>query len=192
MSYSMTHPTAPLLHLFQMQRRTAVKWLHWLTLPLFIWFVFVTPDDVLQFGKGAFRVHSFLGLIFVSLALMWTASHMRHGLVGKPGPKLSPGLKRLHRALHITLIWGLFGVALTGFLLGLTSTTQLWAGGLVPIGYPLGLPELNHLIGAIHIFEFYALALIATVHAAFHIWRHLRLRDNALRIMAPRALHRFL
>ena len=48
------------------------------------------------------------------------------------------------------------------------------------------------LVGLIHSIEFYALAGIALAHAAFHIWRHLRLRDNALRIMAPKVLHRFL
>ena len=30
------------------------------------------------------------------------------------------------------------------------------------------------------------------LHALFHIWRHLRLGDNALRIMAPKRLHRYL
>jgi cytochrome b561 len=44
----------------------------------------------------------------------------------------------------------------------------------------------------LHVYQFYALAGIVLVHAGFHIWRHLRLRDNALRIMAPRALHRWL
>ena len=173
-------------------RRTLLKWLHWLTLPLFIWFLLVTPDDVLPFGPGAFRFHSVLGLFFVSLALGWTALHMRRGLTGRPGPKLSPRLKTFHQILHKALIYGLFGVALTGFLLGLTSSVQLWAGGIVPIAWPMGLPKLNHLVGIVHIFEFYALAGLVAVHALFHIWRHLKLRDNALRIMAPRALHRFL
>ena len=94
--------------------------------------------------------------------------------------------------MHKALIWGLFGVALTGFGLGLTASRQLWAGDLVPIAYPLGLPDLNDLVGTLHIVEFYALAAIAVVHAGFHIWRHVRLRDNALRIMAPKALHRYL
>ena len=94
--------------------------------------------------------------------------------------------------LHKTLIWGIFGVALTGLLIGVTSTVQLWAGGIVPIAVPLDMPRANDLVGLIHSIEFYALAGIALAHAAFHIWRHLRLRDNALRIMAPKVLHRFL
>ncbi|MEJ6399490.1 cytochrome b/b6 domain-containing protein [Yoonia sp. 208BN28-4] len=173
-------------------RRTTIKWLHWLTLPLLVWFIFVTPTDVNKIGPWAFRLHSVLGLIFVSLALGWTAMYLRKGLVGRAGPKLSPPLRRLHQIMHKVMVWGLFGVAVTGFLLGLTSTVQLWAGGIVPIAMPLGLPEMNDLVGQVHIVEFYLLAAIVIGHAGFHIWRHVRLHDNALRIMAPRALHRFL
>lgn len=173
-------------------RRTFIKVVHWATVPFFIWFLIVTPADVRAIGPWAFQVHSVFGLIFVSLALLWTASHMRKGLVGRAGPKLSPRLKAMHQILHKTLIWGLFGVALTGFGLGLTSSVQLWAGDLVPIAYPLGLQEWNDLVGQIHIIEFYILAVIAAFHGGFHIWRHVRLRDNALRIMAPKRLHRFM
>jgi len=173
-------------------RRAMAKVIHAVTLPLFIWFMFVTPDHVNAIGPWAFQMHSFLGLIFVSFALLWTASYLRHGLVGRPGPKLGPMGRRVHQLLHKTLIWGLFCVAFTGFLLGLTSVTQLWAGNLIPIAYPLKLPRWNHIAGQVHIIQFYALAGIALFHAGFHTWRHLRLRDNALRIMAPRALHRFL
>ncbi|WP_299848710.1 cytochrome b/b6 domain-containing protein [uncultured Roseovarius sp.] len=173
-------------------RRTALKWLHWTMLPLLIWFIFVTPSFILQFGQGAFRFHSILGLIFVTLSLIWTADYMRRGLASRPGPKLPPWARKLHRALHLSLIWGLFGVALTGFLLGLTSAILLKAGGIVPVAPPLNMPQSNNIIGQIHIYEFYLLAAIMIIHAAFHIWRHVKLRDNALRIMVPRALHRYL
>ena len=39
---------------------------------------------------------------------------------------------------------------------------------------------------------FLTLGLLVVAHALFHVWRHYRVRDNALRVMAPRALHRFL
>ncbi len=173
-------------------RRSALKALHWSVLPLLIWFVLVTPSDVLPFGPTAFQIHSLLGLVFVTLCLIWTAGYLRRGLASRPGPKLPPWARRLHRWLHTALIWGLFGVALTGFLLGLTSATLLKAGGVLPFAPPLGLHRANQIAGQIHIFEFYLLTLLVVVHAGFHIWRHLRLRDNALRIMAPKALHRFL
>ena len=170
-------------------RRTWLKALHWAMLPLFAWFVLVQPADVRRVGPWAVQLHSVLGLIFVSLALFWTADYLRRGLASRPGPKLPPWAARLHPLLHKSLIWGIFLVALTGFGLGVTSSVQLWAGGIVPIGLPLGLPAANDLVGLIHSIEFYLLAGLAALHAAFHIWRHLRLRDNALRIMAPRALH---
>ncbi len=174
-------------------RRTALKWLHWSVVPLMIWFTFMTPEIVLRLGgQTFFQVHSVLGLVFVTLALLWTADYLRRGLAGRPGPKLPPWGRLLHRALHVTLIWGLFGVALTGFLLGLTSATVLNAGGVLPIAPALNLPKANEIAGLVNTIEFYLLAAIALVHAGFHIWRHFRLQDNALRIMVPRALHRYL
>lgn len=173
-------------------RRSALKALHWSMVPLLIWFILVTPADVLPFGRTAFLLHSILGLIFVTACLLWTADYLRRGLASRPGPKLPPWARRLHQWMHKALIWGLFGVALTGFGLGLTAPRLFLAGGFFPVAPPLHLPQAHDLIGKIHIYEFYLLAVIAAGHALFHIWRHLRLRDNALRIMAPKCLHRFL
>lgn len=173
-------------------RRTWLKAMHGAMIPLLIWFVIVTPDDVVPLGPRAFQFHSFLALIFVTLSLIWMADHMRRGLAGRPGPKLGPRARWLHKVLNTAIIWGLWGVALTGFLLGLTANRVLKAGGFLPIAPPLDLPKLNHFIGKFHIYEFYILGVIVACHAAFHIWRHVRLHDNALRIMTPKALHRFL
>lgn len=173
-------------------KRTAVKILHWAILPLFIWFLIVQPKDIRPFGAAAFQFHSILGLIFVLLTLMWFAIYLRKGLLSRPGPKLTGWARHIHRPLHLTLIWGLFLVALTGFLLGLTSSILLKAGGVLPIAPPLGLPEWNEIVGFVHYVEFYALGVVALFHAVFHIWRHVKLRDNALRIMAPKRFHRYL
>ena len=174
------------------KRRTALKVMHWSMVPLLIWFILVTPSDVLPFGPRAFQFHSMLGLLFVTLCLLWTADYMRRGLASRPGPKLPPWARKVHQGLHKALIWGLFGVALTGFFLGLTSATLLKAGGILPIAPPLGLRHANDIIGTIHIYEFYLLAILVIAHAGFHIWRHIQLRDNALRIMVPRILHAYL
>ncbi len=173
-------------------RRTLLKIVHWTMLPLFVWFMVVQPSDVARIGRGAVLFHSVMGLAFVTLALLWAASYFRSGLVGKPGPKLNGRLRSFHRILHKTLIWGILLVAVTGFLLGLTSSTLLFAGGFVPIAPPLGLPRLNDWVGLVHSVEFYGLAALAVVHGAFHIWRHVWLKDNALRIMVPKVLGRFL
>lgn len=173
-------------------RRAALKVLHWAMVPLFIWFLVVQPKDVTPFGPLAFQAHSMLALVFVTLSLLWFADLMRRGLASRPGPKLTGRLRSLHSALHLTLIWGLFFVAVTGFLLGLTSSVLLKAGGILPIAPPMGWAHANDIVGQIHIIEFYLLGVVAGVHALFHIWRHYRLGDNALRIMAPKRLHKHL
>ena len=173
-------------------RRIWLKTMHGAMIPLLVWFIIVTPDDVVPLGPRAFQFHSILALIFVTLSLIWMADHMRRGLAGRPGPKLGPVARRLHWWLNTAIIWGLWGVALTGFLLGLTSHRLLLAGGFLPIAPPMNMPLANDIIGKFHIYEFYALGLLVACHAAFHIWRHVKLRDNALRIMAPKKLHRFL
>ena len=174
------------------RRRTALKALHIVMVPLFVWFTLVQPQDVRPIGDWAFQLHSVFGLIFVTGALIWTGMYLKSGLASRPGPKLRGWARWVHPILHRVLIWGIFIVAFGGFLLGLTSSTLLWAGGIVPIAPPLGLPEWNHFVGQVHAAEFYLLGGVVAFHAAFHIWRHLRLKDNALRIMAPKALHRFL
>lgn len=180
------------LYAYLPHRRTWLKFSHALMIPLLVWFIFVTPDDVIPFGPRAFQAHSILALVFVTISLIWVADYLRRGLAGRPGPKLGPRARVFHWWVHRIIIWGLFGVAVTGFLLGLTSTRVLKAGGFLPIAPPLGLPEANEIVGQFHIYEFYLLGVIVIAHAGFHIWRHIRLRDNALRIMAPKALHRFL
>ncbi|KQI72102.1 cytochrome B [Loktanella sp. 5RATIMAR09] len=166
--------------------------MHWLMVPLFVWFVVVQPIDVQRIGPAAVQFHSVMGLLFVSLALFWTVDYMRKGLASRPGPKLPGKARAVHQMLHKVLIWGIFCVALTGFGLGLTSAVLLWAGGIVPIAPPLNMPQANDFIGKVHEVQFYTLAVIAGFHVLFHLWRHYGLRDNALRIMAPKAIHRFL
>jgi len=173
-------------------RRSLLKVLHWTMVPLFVWFLIVTPADVARVGSWAIKLHSVLGLVFVTLALVWPGWLLRCGLASRPGPKPPRWARAGRRPLHLTSIWGLFGVALTGFLLGLTASRVLFAGTILPIAPPLGLPTANAWAGTLHTVEFYGLAVIVVFHIAFHIWRHYRLRDNALRIMAPKALQRFL
>jgi len=173
-------------------RRTWLKVLHWSVLPFLIWFLLVQPRDVARWGDLAVTLHSVFGLVFVTICLIWTASFLVQGLASRPGPKLRGAARRIHRPLHLTLIWGLFGVAFTGFLLGLTASRVLFAGTILPIAPPLGLPDANAWVGTLHSLEFYALAVVVGFHALYHIWRHYALHDNALRIMVPKMMQRFL
>ena len=174
------------------RRRTLLKIVHWTMLPLVVWFVLIGPPQAHALGPWGFLLHSNLALLFVILCLGWTADFVRRGLATKRTPKLSSGAALVHWWMHRTIIWGLFGVALTGFLLGLTSPRLLKAGGFLPFAPPLDMERANEWVGLLHIVEFYALGLLIVGHAGFHVWRHYRLRDNALRIMVPRRLHRFL
>lgn len=173
-------------------RRAVLKALHLLMIPLFTWFVLVQPRDVTRWGRFWVDLHSVFGLLFVSTALLWFGIYLRRGLASRPGPKLRGRARHIHRQLHLVMIWGVFFVAVTGFLLGLTSSVQLWAGDLVPVAYPINWPALNDIVGIVHSVQFYGLAAVALGHAGFHIWRHIKLRDNALRIMAPKVFHRYL
>ena len=174
-------------------RRIVTKWLHLAMIPLVFWFVIATPEFVQRmFGPDGHELNSDIALLFVTLTLIWTVDVFFRGLLGRPGPKLSPRLKTFHRILHRALIVGLFLIPVGGFLLGLTSSRLLKAGGWLPIAPPMGWERANEIVGTLHIWQFYALGAVVLIHAAFHTWRHLHLRDNALRIMAPKFLHRFL
>ena len=176
----------------KLSRRTVLKIVHWVMLPLTIWFLVIGPPQAHALGPWGFPLHSNLALLFVILCLGWTGHFLWRGLETKRTPKLGPTATRIHWWMHRLIIWGLFFVALTGFLLGLTADELFKAGGFLPFAPPLDLPTLHDWIGKIHIIEFYALGVLIVAHASFHVWRHVRVRDNALRIMAPKALHRFL
>ena len=173
-------------------RRTVLKVVHWLMVPLTVWFLVVGPPQAHALGPWGFPLHSNLALLFVGLCLAWTADFVWRGLATTRTPKLGPLARRVHWWMHRTIVWGLFLVALGGFLLGLTASRQFWAGGWLPFAPPLDLRRAHDVLGTLHIMQFYALAVLIVLHALFHVWRHVRLRDNALRIMAPKALHRFL
>lgn len=176
----------------RIHRRTILKIVHWTMLPLVAWFILIGPPEAHALGPWGFRVHSNLALVFVVLCLAWTVDFLWRGMATNRTPKLPSWARSVHWWMHRIIVWGLFGVALTGFLLGLTSSRLLKAGGFLPIAPPLGMKEANVWVGIVHIIEFYALGVLIVVHAGFHIWRHYRLKDNALRIMFPKRLHRFL
>jgi cytochrome b561 len=161
-------------------------------LPLFIWFAIVGPPQAHAMGSWGFLVHSNLALLFVTICLLWTGMFLKKGMATTRTPKLPPQAQKVHWWMHRIIIWGLFLVALGGFLLGLTSSRLFKAGLWLPFAPPLGIPQLHEIIGTLHIIQFYGLAVLIAVHAVFHFWRHYFLKDNALRVMMPTVFHRFL
>ncbi|MBF9031976.1 hypothetical protein HKCCE3408_16375 [Rhodobacterales bacterium HKCCE3408] len=104
---------------------------------------------------------------YAAVALGWPVLAAIRGLYTRPGPKLSPGLKILHRWHHIALYAGVF---VSGILAALWLT-----GREVPLQYWL-----------------FILFMVSLAHGMFHLWRHTALLDGALRIILPTALHKHL
>ena len=69
-------------------RRSAIKWLHWLSLAIIIWFFFVEPENVQRLGALALATHAGMGIILGLLVGAWFVMYLRKGLASRAGPKL--------------------------------------------------------------------------------------------------------
>jgi len=177
--------------------RTLVKWLHWLAFGLILYFVLVEPEvpsgPAGRAKTAALATHAGMGLLLAVVTLLWAGLYAWRGPLGRPGPKLGPLARRAHRIVNTGLYWGLPIMVATGAVAGLAARFPVLAFGLVPLNLAEAGPHGLHRIATeVHEIAFDAILVLIVAHAGFHIWRHLWLGDNALRIMAPRALHRFL
>jgi len=182
----------PRLSLLWPHRRTRLKILHFVLFPLALFFTIFDAGDNLPATAGVLRFTSILALIFVTAATVMTFDAMLHGMASRPGPKLPPWARRVHWWLHRALVVMVALVPVLGLVIGLTASRQLWAGGIVPIGVPFSLPRLNYVVGEVHAVQFYLLSALIGAHVLFNLWRHYWLRDNALRIIAPKRWHKYL
>ena len=172
--------------------RTRLKWLHWLAVALRIYFFFNEPEGVRQMGAAALSFHAGMGLLLGIIAALWFISYMRKGLVGRPGPKL-PGWGRVaHVWGHRLLMYILPGVVLSGALAGVGAPYVIYAFDVIPINPGIGNRDLHDMLNEIHELAFNITLFFGLAHGAFHLWRHLWLRDNALRLILPKAMHRWL
>lgn len=175
-----------------MTRRTTLKWLHWLSFFLIIWFWLVEPEDVERLGSAALATHAGKGTLLAVLAAVWTALYLCKGLASRAGPKLPGWARRAHPLVHRTLMWGLPAVVLSGALAGFAAPYAIRAFGVLPIFPGIGSKGLHSLFQDVHEIAFNTFLIVLVVHVLFHVWRHYMVKDNALRIMAPKALHRYL
>lgn len=141
-----------------MTRRSLVVVLHWLSFFL-----------ILTMVKGGVSTPWVLAL-FVACTVIWGTMTLFLGLQGKPGPKLSPPLRRaypwMHRVLHILL--ALTAVAILARLLGRPIPwLDAWVMLLVTLA-------------------------VGTFHGLFHFWRHTALYDRALHLITPKFMHKWL
>ncbi len=175
-----------------MNRRSVIKWLHWVSLGLIVYFYLVEPEENRTDPGGALSTHSGVGLVLAILTAIWLVMYLRKGLAGRAGPKLPEMGKKFHGLNHRVLQIGVPIMVGTGALAGLLAPYTIRAFGLVPINFAIGNKTLHEIAEEIHEIAFDALIIVIVLHAIFHIWRHIRLKDNALKIMAPKVLHKYL
>jgi len=163
-------------------RRTALKWLHWVGFCLILYFYLVEPDENDADPGGALSTHAGVGALLALLVVIWTVMYLRKGLASRPGPKLPPLAKTAHPWMHRALYLGMPVMMLY----------VVRAFGLVPMGTGNGTKSWNYFFEDMHELAFNVLIAMIVAHAAFHLWRHFWLKDNALRIMVPKLLHKWL
>lgn len=179
-----------------MRLRSFVKWLHWLSFVLILYFL-VDEPELSETSAGMLRAdelsfHAGMGLILAVLTGLWFVIYATKGPLGRAGPKLPGWGKKAHRWLNSGLYWAVPLTVLTGGLAGLAATFPVRAFGVIPLSPGWGSESLHDLAEDVHEIAYDALLVLIIAHGVFHVWRHVRLRDNALRIMTPKALHKYL
>ncbi|WP_282181448.1 cytochrome b [Aliiroseovarius marinus] len=175
-----------------MTRRTTIKWLHWLAFGLILYFFLVEPEEIRGNPGLGLATHSGMGILLALVAAIWLGMYLSKGLAGRAGPKLPGWGKQFHALSHKVLQIGLPVTVATGAFAGLAAPFAIRAFGLVQIN-PGNAPKGLHSIAEeIHEIAFDAFFILMLAHAGFHIWRHFGLKDNALRIMVPKVLHKYL
>jgi len=175
-----------------MTRRSTVKWLHWASLGFLLYFFVVEPEDVQRLGAAALATHAGVGLLLGIVSVVWTVMFLSKGLLSRPGPKLPGWARQLHPLSHRALYFGLPATVATGALAGFAAPYVIRAFGVLPINPGWGTRGLHGVLEEIHEIAFDLMMIAVVLHAVFHLWRHFGLRDNALRIMVPKVLHKYL
>lgn len=160
--------------------RSVLKWLHWLSAAMILYFFLIEPEDVERLGAAALATNAGVGIMLALVVGVWTIKSWTKGLAGRPGPKLPGWGKTFHRLNHRALVIGMPIMVMTGALAGFAAPYVIRAFGVLPIFEDL------------HEIAFNVLLFLILAHFALHIWRHIMLKDNALRIMVPKILHRHL
>ena len=175
-----------------MTRRAALKWLHWISFGLMGYFFLVEPENVRQLGGAALATHAGMGTLLAVIVSLWLVMYLRKGLASRPGPKLPGWARALHGPMHRAMLWGSFALVLSGALAGFAAPYAIHLFGVVPLFPGLGSADLHDTLSDLHELVFDGMVIAIAGHVVFHLWRHYAVRDNALRIMAPKVLHTYL
>ena len=174
------------------RRRTVLKAVHWASFFLILYFFLVEPEENRADPSGALSTHAGVGLLLALVTLVWFAQFLRQGLASRPGPKLPGVARKVYVPMHKTLQYGVVAMVASGALAGLLAPFAIKAFGAIQINLGIGSKTLHELAQEVHEIIFDALIIVIVLHALFHVWRHYRLKDNALKIMVPKALHKYL
>lgn len=175
-----------------MTYRTALKWLHWLTAALILYFFLVEPEENRVDPSAALSTHAGVGALLAIVVVIWTFVYWRRGLAGRAGPKLPPVARKAHPLMHKAIHIALPIMMLTGLVAGLAAPFMVRAFGVVPLNFAGGGKTIHDLAKEVHEIAFNALIIMIVAHTVFHVWRHFWLKDNALRIMFPKVFHKWL
>lgn len=115
-----------------MTRRKTLKWLHWLSFGLIVYFFFVEPENVDRLGAAALATHSGIGALLGILVTLWFGIYLRKGFASRPGPKLPGQGKALHLINHKLLSWGMPAMVLSGALAGIAAHYAIRLFGVTP------------------------------------------------------------
>lgn len=166
--------------------------MHWLCLALIAYFYLVEPKEIRSDPGLGLSTHAGVGLILSLIVALWLSIYLIRGFLGRPGPKLPGWAKTFHGLNHKALQYGIVAVVASGALAGLAAPFAIRAFGMLQINPAFGAKWIHELAEELHEIVFDGMILIILAHAAFHIWRHYWLKDNALRLMVPRVLHKYL
>ena len=180
-----------------LNKRAFLKFLHWTTAGIILYFFLIEPD--LSDGASAMdktaelSTHAGMGILLSVIVTIWTVIFLKSGLIGRAGPKLPDWASRIYPLMHKGLYLAMPIMLVTGLLVGLTAPFQVMGFGVIPLNVPwLGGTAINDIANGVHEFSFDVLIIMIVVHAVFHVWRHYLLRDNALRLIMPKSLHKYL
>lgn len=175
-----------------MTKRTLTKWLHWIAGFLILYFFLVEPENVDNLGAAGLATHAGFGVILGIITGIWIVSVLRNGLLTRAGPKLPQWAKRIHSPAHKATFWLVVFMVATGAATGFAAPYIIHAFGILPINFGGGTKAIHGVLEEVHEITFNVLTVTIIGHALYHIWRHYLVKDNALRIIMPKALHRFL
>lgn len=175
-----------------LNRRFFLKWMHWLTAGTILYFFLVEPSENRTDPGGALSTHAGMGVLLAFVTALWLSMYLRRGLAGRPGPKLPKWANRFHAFSHKLIQYGVPVIVASGAFAGLAAPFVIRAFGSYQINFGFGSKGIHEFSQEVHEVVFNGLLILIVAHIAFHLWRHLVLKDNALRVMVPKFLHKHL